>query len=68
MTQTKLSRHQKMILSILHEEIKDEFWGIPAIYLSWIAARKLERKSGDYIKNMKEWRRQRREEETNKFR
>lgn len=67
MTQIKLSHHQKVILSILAEEIKDEFWGIPATYLSWIAARKLEHKPGDYIQNMKEWRRRRRKEEINKF-
>lgn len=66
--QTKLSRHQRTILRILAEEIKDEFWGIPATYLSWMVARKLERKPGDYIENMKEWRRRRREEEINRFR
>jgi len=49
-------------------EVKDEFWGIPVSTLSWMAARKLERKPGDYIKNMKEWRRRRREEEFGLFR
>lgn len=68
MTQTKLSHHQKAILRILAEEIKDEFWGIPVTYLSWISARKLERKPGDYVENAKEWRQRRREEEINKFR
>lgn len=69
--QTKLSRHQRTILRILAEEIevKDEFWGIPVSTLSWMAARKLERKPGDYInKNMKEWRRRKREEEFGRFR
>jgi len=49
-------------------EVKDEFWGIPVSILSWMAARKLERKPGDYIMNMKEWRRRRREEEFGLFR
>ena len=66
--QTKLSRHQRTILRILAEEIRDEFWGIPVSMLSWIAARRLERKPGDYIENRKEWRRLRREEETSRFR
>ena len=67
MTQTKLSRHQRAILRILGEETKEQFWGIPVTYLSWMVARKLERKPGDYIENRKEWRRKRREEETNRF-
>lgn len=68
MTQTKLSHHQKAILRILTDEIKDEFWGIPTTYLSWVSARRLERNSGDYVENAKEWRRRRREEEINRFR
>ena len=67
MMQTKLSRHQRTILRILVEEIGDEFWGVPTTYLSWLAARRLERKPGDYIENRKEWRRRRREEERNRF-
>ena len=65
--QSKLSRHQRAILRILAEEIRDEFWGIPVTMLSRMAARKLERNPGDYIENRKEWRKRRREEEVNRF-
>jgi len=48
-------------------EVKDEFWGIPVSTLSRMAARKLERKPGDYIMNMKEGRRRGRKEEFGLF-
>lgn len=66
--QTKLSRHQRMILQIMAEEIKDDFWGIPITYLSRIAACRLERRHGDYVEDRKEWRKRRRAEEVNRFR
>jgi hypothetical protein len=65
--QSKLSRHEKAILLILAEEIRDEFWGIPVTTLSWMAAHRLERNPGDYIKNRKEWRERRKREEIERF-
>ncbi|KKN01471.1 hypothetical protein LCGC14_1127420 [marine sediment metagenome] len=58
--QSKLSRHQKAILQILAEEIKDEFWGIPITMLSRIAAKRLEKVPGSYVENRLEWRKRRR--------
>ena len=67
MMQSKLSRHQKAILQILEEEIKDEFWGIPVTMLSRIAAKRLEKVPGRYVENRLEWRERRRSEEVNRF-
>jgi len=49
--QSKLSRHQKMILQILAEEITDEIRGFSITMLSKIAARKLETEPGSYVEN-----------------
>lgn len=67
MTQSKLSRHQKVILLILLEEIKDEFWGFPITMLSRMAARRLETEPGSYVENKLEWRKRRRSEEVSRF-
>ena len=67
MMQSKLSRHQKGILQILAEEIKDDFWGIPITMLSRIAAKRLEKVPGSYVENRLEWRERRRSEEVNRF-
>lgn len=66
-TQFKLSRHQRGILQIIHEEITDDFWGVPISVLSRIAAHRLERIPGSYVENRKEWRARRRSEEVNRF-
>ncbi len=67
MMQSKLSRHQKAILQILEEEIKDDFWGFPITMLSRIAAHRLETEPGSYVVNRLEWRKRRRSEEVNRF-
>jgi len=67
MMQSKLSRHQRTILQILAEEIKDEFWGFPVTMLSRMAARRLETEPGSYVENRLEWRKRRRSEEVNRF-
>ncbi len=67
MIQSKLSRHQRTILQMLAEEIKDEFWGFPITMLSRMAARRLETEPGSYVENRLEWRKRRRSEEVNRF-
>jgi len=66
--QSKLSRHQRTILQILVEEIKDEFWGFPITMLSRMAARRLETEPESYVKNQLEYRKRRRSEEVSRFR